>query len=82
MRDVGVVVDLAVHDLDIMRYISGSEVSRVYAETERRIHSTHEDLLCALVRLADRTIGTLTINWLTPTKIRELYVTGERNVSC
>lgn len=77
VRDVGVVIDLAVHDLDVMRYVSGSEVVRVYAETERRIHSTREDLLTGLVRLGDGTVGTLTINWLTPTKIRELYVTGE-----
>jgi len=77
VRDVGVVIDLAVHDLDVMRYVTGAEVVRVYAETERRIHSTHEDLLTGLVRLNDGTVGTLTINWLTPTKIRELYVTGE-----
>lgn len=78
--DVGVVIDLAVHDLDIMRYITGAEVVRAYAETERRIHSTREDLLTGLVRLSDGTLGTLTINWLTPTKIRELYVTGERGM--
>ncbi|MCI0395877.1 MAG: Gfo/Idh/MocA family oxidoreductase [Chloroflexi bacterium] len=77
VKDVGVVIDLAVHDLDVMRYITGAEVARVFAETERRIHSTREDLLSGLVRLADGTVGTLTINWLTPTKIRELYVTGE-----
>ncbi len=78
--DVGAVIDLAVHDLDIMRYITGAEVIRAYAETERRIHSTREDLLTGLVRLSDGTVGTLTINWLTPTKIRELYVTGERGM--
>jgi predicted dehydrogenase len=77
IKDVGVVIDLAVHDLDVMRYVTGTEVGRVYAETEHRIHSTCEDLLTALVRLEDGTVGTLTINWLTPTKIRELYVTGE-----
>ncbi len=80
IRDVGVVIDLAVHDLDIMRYITQSEVTRVYAETERRLHTSHEDLLTGLVRLSDGAIGTLTINWLTPTKIRELYVTGERGM--
>jgi predicted dehydrogenase len=78
--DVGVVIDLAVHDLDVMRYVTGAEIIRVYAETERRIHSRREDLLTGLVRLDDGTIGTLTINWLTPTKIRELYVTGERGM--
>jgi predicted dehydrogenase len=37
-------------------------------------------LLAGLVRLEDGTVGTLKINWLTPTKIRELYVTGERGM--
>jgi UDP-N-acetylglucosamine 3-dehydrogenase len=77
IRDVGVVIDLAVHDLDVMRYVTGAEIVRVYAETEQRIHSTREDLLSGLVRLSDGTVGTLAINWLTPTKIRELTVTGE-----
>ena len=77
VKDVGVVIDLAVHDLDVMRFVTGCEIKRVYAETERRIHSSREDLLSGLVRLDGDIIGTLTINWLTPIKIRELYVTGE-----
>ena len=80
VRDVGVVIDLAVHDLDIMRYVTGSEIVRVYAETQRRIHTEREDLLSGMVRFADDTVGTLTTNWLTPTKIREVYVTGERGM--
>lgn len=80
VRDVGVVIDLAVHDLDVMRYVTASEVTRIYAETERHIHGAREDLLAGLVRLANGTVGTLTINWLTPTKIRDLYVTGERGM--
>jgi len=80
IRDVGVVIDLAVHDLDLLRYVSGSEATRVYAETERRIHSQHEDLLHALVRMADGSVGSLSVNWLTPTKVREMRVTGERGM--
>jgi len=75
-----VVIDLAVHDLDVMRFITDQDIVRVYAETERQIHSKHEDLLTGLVRLEDNTVGTLTINWLTPTKIRELIVIGERGM--
>jgi UDP-N-acetylglucosamine 3-dehydrogenase len=66
--------------MDAMRYISGSEVTRVYAEAEQRLHGSREDLLTGLVRLQDGTIGTLTINWLTPTKIREVDVTGEHGM--
>lgn len=80
VRDVGVVIDLATHDVDIMRYLSGSEVTRVYAETARQIHTAHEDLLSGLLRFADQSIGVLDINWLTPTKIRELMVTGEKGM--
>ncbi len=80
VRDVGVVIDLATHDVDIMRFLSGSEVIRVYAETASKIHTAHEDLLSGLLRFADSSIGVLDINWLTPTKIRELLVTGERGM--
>jgi predicted dehydrogenase len=77
---VGVVIDLATHDLDMMRYLTGQEAVRVYAETEREIHSIYEDILVGTVRLTDGTIGILDINWLTPTKVRELTVTGERGM--
>ena len=80
IRDVGVVIDLATHDLDLVRYLTGQEPVRVYAETEQEIHSAYEDLLIGTMRLADGTIGVLDVNWLTPTKIRELTVTGERGM--
>jgi predicted dehydrogenase len=80
IRDVGVVIDLAVHDLDIIRYISGSEPVRVFAEIAHRVRDEQEDMLCSTLRLNNGVIATLTINWLTPTKIRELQVIGERGM--
>jgi UDP-N-acetylglucosamine 3-dehydrogenase len=80
IRDVGVVIDLATHDLDVMRCLVGSPVRRIYAEAERRIHTDHEDLFLGLLKFASGTLGILDINWLTPTKIRELLVTGERGM--
>jgi UDP-N-acetylglucosamine 3-dehydrogenase len=80
IRDVGVVVDLAPHDLDIMRYLVASEPVRIYAETERRIHTEHEDLFNGTVKFANGVVGVLNINWLTPTKSRILTVTGERGM--
>lgn len=62
------------------QYILQNEIIRVFAETEKHIHSQYEDLLTGLVRLSDGSIGTLTITWLTPTKIREFIVTGKRNM--
>jgi predicted dehydrogenase len=80
IRDVGVVVDLAPHDLDVMRYLVGAEPMRIYAETERRIHTEHEDLFTGTIRFANGVLGVLNINWLTPTKQRVLTVTGERGM--
>jgi predicted dehydrogenase len=80
VRDVGVVMDLAAHDLDVMWYLTGAEVTRVYAETAQRVHESHEDLLLGTLRFSDGTLGVLDINWLTPTKIRELSVIGERGM--
>lgn len=77
VKDVGVVIDLATHDLDVMRYLVESEVARVYAEVDRRSRVEQEDLLLGLLRFKNGTIGVLDINWLTPTKTRELSVTGE-----
>lgn len=80
IRDVGVVVDLAPHDLDVMRYLLGSDPVRLYAETEQRIHTDHEDLFVGVLKFANGAVGVLDINWLTPTKQRTLTVTGERGM--
>lgn len=80
IRDVGVVIDLAPHDIDVMRYLVGSEPTRLYAETEQRIHTDHEDLFNGIMKFANGVIGILDINWLTPTKRRTLTVTGERGL--
>ncbi|MBN2459167.1 Gfo/Idh/MocA family oxidoreductase [Candidatus Woesearchaeota archaeon] len=80
IRDVGVVIDLATHDIDIMRYLTGSEVARLFAETEQKIHTSNEDLLSGILKFKNNAICNFNINWLTPTKIRKLYVTGEKGM--
>ncbi len=80
IRDVGVILDLATHDIDIMRYLTSFEVEHVFAETQRRIHNTCEDLLLGVLRFSHDVIGVLDVNWLTPTKVRELTVTGEKGM--
>ncbi len=80
IRDVGVVVDLAPHDVDIMRFLIGMNPMRVFAETEQQIHTDHEDLLFGLLRFPEGITGALEINWLTPTKMRETLVLGEKGL--
>ncbi len=80
VEDVGVVFDLATHELNIMEYLNGAPIQFLYAETEREIHAQHEDLLSGLLKFRNGTIGLLDVNWLTPTKIRQLTVLGERGM--
>lgn len=80
VEDVGVVFDLATHELNIMEYLANARVVSLYAETEREIHAQHEDLLSGVIKLDNGVVGVLDINWLTPTKIRELSVIGERGM--
>lgn len=80
IQDVGVAVDLAPHDVDIMCYLTGTIPVRLFAETEQRLHTQHEDLLLGLIRFPEGVTGSLEINWLTPTKVREIMVLGERGM--
>jgi predicted dehydrogenase len=80
IRDVGVVIDLAPHDIDLMRYLLGADPIRIYAETQQRIHTEHEDLLLAFLKFPEGAAGSLEINWLTPNKVREVLVLGERGL--
>jgi UDP-N-acetylglucosamine 3-dehydrogenase len=77
--DTGVAFDLATHDLDVMSMLAGTAL-RVSAEVDRRAHRSHEDLLAATLRFDSGVIGLLEVNWLTPTKVRQLSVTGERGM--
>ncbi len=80
ITDVGVVIDLAIHEIDILRYLLGSKITRLYAQTAQRIHSTHEDLLIGTLRFENDALGVISANWLTPKKVREITVTGEKGM--
>lgn len=77
--DTGVAHDLATHDLDVMCVLAGTPV-RISSELDRKAHGSREDLLAALLRFDSGAIGLLEVNWLTPTKVRQLTVTGERGM--
>jgi UDP-N-acetylglucosamine 3-dehydrogenase len=80
IRDVGVTIDLATHDADILSWIASERPSRVYAETAQRIHASHEDLLFGLLHFPSGATGMLDVNWLTPAKRRQLVVVGEEGM--
>ncbi len=80
ITDVGVIIDLAIHEIDILKYIISSKIKRIYAETAQRIHSTHEDLLIGTIRFENDVLGVINANWVTPRKFREITITGEKGM--
>ena len=80
IRDVGVTMDLATHDVDILSFVAAERPIRVTAETAQRVHQDHEDLLFGLLSFPSGTVGMLDVDWLTPAKRRTLTVVGEEGM--
>jgi len=73
MGEVGVVIDLAVHDIDIIRHLTGSEMAEVQSLLGHT-HASREDSALLQFRMDNGTIAHITTNWVTPYKTRTLQV--------
>ena len=78
ISDVGVVKDLATHDVDLAAWVAGSQYERVFAQTAYRSGREFEDMVTASGRFKNGVLGNHLVNWLTPFKDRITVVTGER----
>ncbi|MEQ3551235.1 Gfo/Idh/MocA family oxidoreductase [Pseudonocardia nematodicida] len=78
IADVGVVKDLATHDIDLTAWLAQSHYVGLNAQTTTRSGREHEDMIAVTGRLADGTITNHLVNWLSPMKERVTVVTGER----
>lgn len=77
IADVGVIKDLATHDIDLTSWLAQSPYRAVYANTSRRSGRPHEDMVAFNGRLDDGIITNHLVNWLSPMKERVTVVTGE-----
>lgn len=77
ISDVGVVKDLATHDVDLAAWVAGSEYESVYAQTTFRSGREHEDMLVASGRFCNGVLVNHLVNWMSPFKDRTTIVTGE-----
>ena len=78
IADVGVVKDLASHDIDLTAWLANSSYAEVAAQTAFQSGRQHEDMITISAKLANGTIISHLVNWLTPFKERLTLVTGER----
>ena len=73
IQDVGVIKDLGSHDIDLIRHITGSEFSQVYAVTSRTI-GKHEDSALITAQMDNGVLASINTNWVTPYKSRRIHV--------
>jgi predicted dehydrogenase len=78
IADVGVVKDLATHDIDLATWLSESLFASVNAQTTHRSGREHEDLVSINGKLQNGVVVNLLVNWLSPLKERSLVVTGDK----
>jgi len=78
--DVGVVKDTAIHDIDVMRYISNEDPIAVYAKTGSMMHRKFEDYAQIMLTFEDGKSAFIESNWITPYKTRILTVTGSEAI--
>jgi predicted dehydrogenase len=78
IADVGVVKDLATHDIDLTSWVTGREYRTVAAHTVHRSGREHEDLVAVVGQLEGGAVTSHLVNWLSPLKERVTIVTGDR----
>jgi UDP-N-acetylglucosamine 3-dehydrogenase len=77
IKDVGVVTDLATHDIDLTMWISQAKYQHISAFTNHRSERAYEDFVSFVSQLDNGMIATNQVNWLTPFKKREVLITGD-----
>ncbi len=78
IADVGVILDLATHDIDLTAWVAQQPFTSVAARTAHRSGRPHEDLVSITGQLADGTVTNHLVNWLSPLKERVTVITGEK----
>ena len=71
--DVGVVLDLGVHDIDLIEYLAGAPIRDVYALT-RSADGKLEDTALLQFKTENGILASINTNWITPFKMREVDV--------
>ncbi len=73
IRDVGVVVDLATHDIDLLRFLTGDEIAKGFSLISNH-NGGHEDQALLSFRTTRGVSCHINVNWITPFKVRRIRV--------
>jgi len=80
ISDVGVVLDLATHDIDLTSWVVESRYESVSANSAFRSGRSHEDLISVSGTLESGVIVNHIVNWLSPLKERSIQIIGEKGI--
>ncbi len=78
IADVGVVKDLATHDIDLTAWVTQHQFATIAAQTVHRSGRPHEDLVAITGSLDNGAVTNHLVNWLSPFKERVTIITGEK----
>jgi UDP-N-acetylglucosamine 3-dehydrogenase len=73
MSNVGVVIDLGVHDIDLIRWFTESEIVEIQPQTSSAV-AEREDIALLQFRTASGVLAHINTNWLTPFKARNIHI--------
>jgi UDP-N-acetylglucosamine 3-dehydrogenase len=73
MSNVGVVIDLAVHDIDLIRWFTDSDIVEIQPQTSSAV-AEREDIALLQFRTASGVLAHINTNWLTPFKARTIHI--------
>ena len=77
IADVGVVKDLATHDIDLTSWVVQAPYISVFAQTAHRSGREFEDLVSATGMLERGIVASHLVNWVSPFKERVTVISGE-----
>ena len=77
ISDVGVVFDLATHDIDLIRWLCGP-FATMHSIAQSVVAGPHEDIIEVIGVLESGVIATMSVNWVSPVKERRVSVVGTR----
>ncbi|RAP33032.1 oxidoreductase [Candidatus Marinamargulisbacteria bacterium SCGC AG-410-N11] len=77
IKDANVIIDLAVHDIDIFSYLLNKNPNQIYGNAGRALNSNREDYAEIFLTYGDQN-AFIQVNWITPIRIRNLAITGTK----
>lgn len=81
IRDCGVIIDLGIHDIDLMNYLLSERIKKIYTVAVHKFipNTSFEDHASILLTFKNGAIGKIDVSWISPVKVREMNIVASEN---